>query len=248
MEREQCRRWLERDNGTVHAASLFPYDEDINSQCSLRIPPVITETMSNAALVADGPAVPEGREPAAVVGEPSDAELLELMPQQFRDDLATVSWLASYGTPVEPGIYRVILSTGALDFARAVLARWGQQPAPPVEGEVAELVRWLRSLEDASVWFESGSPEALKLTRAADLLAQRHPAPVPVNERPPGDQLCWWYEPDEYDDGSGYGGKWTLLRIRGGTATYTHWLPATALPLPAFWGGDCDKTSTSVNR
>lgn len=67
-----------------------------------------------AALAAP---VPEG---------PSDGELLELMPQQFQDDLATVSRLASYGTPVEPGIYRVSLNTGALDYARAALARWGQ--------------------------------------------------------------------------------------------------------------------------
>jgi len=63
---------------------------------------------------------------------PSDAELLELMPQQFRDDLATVSRLAAHGTSpdVTPGIFRVSLNTGALDYARAVLARWGRQPAP----------------------------------------------------------------------------------------------------------------------
>lgn len=54
--------------------------------------------------------------------------------------------------------------------------------------------------------------------------------PISVNERLPGDELCWWYEPDEDD---GYGGMWTLLRIRGGTSRYTHWLPAHALPLPS---------------
>lgn len=63
-------------------------------------------------------------------------------------------------------------------------------------------------------------------------LEQRHPVPVPVSERLPGDALCWWYEPDEDDDGSGYGGNWTLLRIRGAVSCYTHWLPAHALPLP----------------
>lgn len=56
------------------------------------------------------------------------------------------------------------------------------------------------------------------------------PRPIPVSERLPGDQLCWWYEPDEED---GYGGMWTLLRIRGGTACYSHWLPADALPQPS---------------
>ena len=72
----------------------------------------------------DGPAVPSGREPASVDEDPSDEELLELMPQQFRDDLATVSRLAAHGTSpdVTPGIFRVSLNTGALDYARAVLA------------------------------------------------------------------------------------------------------------------------------
>lgn len=59
---------------------------------------------------------------------PSDAELLELMPQQFQADLATVSRLAAHGTgrDVTPGLFRVSLNTGALDYARAVLARWGR--------------------------------------------------------------------------------------------------------------------------
>jgi hypothetical protein len=58
---------------------------------------------------------------------PTDEALLELMPQQFQDDLATVSRLAAHGTSpdVRPGIFRVTLNTGALDYARAVLARWG---------------------------------------------------------------------------------------------------------------------------
>ena len=55
------------------------------------------------------------------------------------------------------------------------------------------------------------------------------PQPVAVSERLPGDELCWWFEPDEDD---GYGGMWTLLRIRGGTTRYTHWLSANALPTP----------------
>jgi hypothetical protein len=37
-ERHQCRRWLERDSGWVHASSLFPYDEPIDGPCSLRVP------------------------------------------------------------------------------------------------------------------------------------------------------------------------------------------------------------------
>ena len=67
---------------------------------------------------------------------PTDEELLELMPQQFRDDLATVSRLAAHGISpdVTPGIFRVSLNTGALDYARAVLARWGT-PANTINQE-----------------------------------------------------------------------------------------------------------------
>jgi len=55
------------------------------------------------------------------------------------------------------------------------------------------------------------------------------PSPIPVDERLPEDQLCWWFESDE---DCGYGSNWTLLRIRGSATGYTHWLPAHALPLP----------------
>ena len=83
----------------------------------------------------DPPAAPDDKEPASVVGEPSDEELLGLMPEQFRTDLATVSLLAARdaGTGVTPGLFRVSLNTGALEYARAVWdrARQGHQPAPP---------------------------------------------------------------------------------------------------------------------
>ena len=64
--------------------------------------------------------------------------------------------------------------------------------------------------------------------RAVARYGHQPPQPIPVSERLPGDQLCWWFESDE--DG-GYGSTWTLLRIRG-SASYTHWLPHHALPLP----------------
>jgi hypothetical protein len=109
--------------------------------------------------LADKPAV-QSREPASVITEPSNHDLDNLADEILDGDRAS-----------------------RRDFARAVLARWGN-PAPQ---------------------------------------------PIPVSERLPGDQLCWWYEPDE---DCGYGGMWTLLRIRNSTSCYTHWLPAHALPLP----------------
>ena len=62
------------------------------------------------------------------------------------------------------------------------------------------------------------------------------PQPIWVIERLPGPEdcdtegRCWWWEPDETDEDSGW---WILLRIRGNTVMYTHWLPAHALPLPS---------------
>jgi hypothetical protein len=80
---------------------------------------------------------PDPRVPEPVT--PTDNELLELMPQQFRDDLATVSRLAAHNTTpdVTPGIFRVSLNTGALGFARAVWAA-AERAAPPVPLPVAQ--------------------------------------------------------------------------------------------------------------
>jgi hypothetical protein len=86
----------------------------------------------------------------------------------------------------------------------------------------------------ASPYMEGTDITAEVLAYARAVLAKwgtLTPQPVAVSERLPGDVLSWWYEPDE-DDDEGYGGKWTLLRIRGAAYTYTHWLPANALPAP----------------
>jgi hypothetical protein len=68
-----------------------------------------------------------------------------------------------------------------VDNARAALARFGHQPTPPAEGEVAELVVFLTpSREQAgAISFDA----FIKLRRAAELLQQQHPTPVPVSER-----------------------------------------------------------------
>jgi hypothetical protein len=55
--------------------------------------------------------------------KPTDEEIMELMPQQMRDDLAGF----------EPdnikaaGAMRIILNRHAVDHARAVLDKWGRQ-------------------------------------------------------------------------------------------------------------------------
>lgn len=59
---------------------------------------------------------------------PTDEELLKLMPETMRDEFSYAAKVCSDATggQVKPGIFRVSLNTGALDYARAVLARWGQ--------------------------------------------------------------------------------------------------------------------------
>ena len=143
------------------------------------------------------PAVPDGREPASVALQPSDGELWTMY-----DDMRG-----------EPGDWAWVR-----DLVRAVLDRWGRQPArlrncpthgqqppeawgcpecvrelreelaasrhptPAAEGEVAEVAAWLRLF--CSEEYESRylDPDVAWLTRAAELLEQRHPAP-PGEER-----------------------------------------------------------------
>ena len=81
------------------------------------------------AALADGPAVPQGREPAAVTGQPSDEEIMELMPQQMRDDLAAAARALAGFDPDNIRVasaFRIILNRHCVDHANAVLARWGK--------------------------------------------------------------------------------------------------------------------------
>jgi hypothetical protein len=86
----------------------------------------------------DGPAV-QSREPASVVEQPSEQELLELMPQQMRDDLAAAARALAGFDPDNTkaaSVFRIILNRHVADYARAVLARWGTaapQPIPVTE-------------------------------------------------------------------------------------------------------------------
>ena len=59
---------------------------------------------------------------------PTDEELLELMPETMRDEFSYAAKTCSdaMGGAVKPSIFRVVLNTVALEYARAVLARWGQ--------------------------------------------------------------------------------------------------------------------------
>lgn len=61
---------------------------------------------------------------------PTDEEIMELMPQQMRDDLAAAARALVGFNRVNvkaAGAMRIILNRHAVDHARAVLAKWGHQ-------------------------------------------------------------------------------------------------------------------------
>ena len=133
------------------------------------------------------------------------------------------------------------------DTIRAALKRLHElenkadlSPAPPTpkpaDGEVGELVAKLRRLAPHN---PLGTADPT-ITRAADLLEQRHPAPVPVAERLPGPEdcdaegFCWWFSPADPSAGTfGVAAYWVLRKHEPEDDFRTHWLLATALPLPS---------------
>ena len=59
---------------------------------------------------------------------PTDEEVMELMPQQMRDDLAAAARaMIGFDNPKAAAAIRIILNRHAVDHARAVLAKWGNQ-------------------------------------------------------------------------------------------------------------------------
>jgi hypothetical protein len=60
---------------------------------------------------------------------PTDEEIMELMPQQMRDDLAAAARAMSGFDPDNikaASVFRIILNRHSIDHSRAVLARWGK--------------------------------------------------------------------------------------------------------------------------
>ena len=59
---------------------------------------------------------------------PTDEEIMELMPQQMRDDLAAAARaMIGFDNPKAAAAIRIILNRHAVDHARAALAKWGNQ-------------------------------------------------------------------------------------------------------------------------
>lgn len=78
---------------------------------------------------ADADLINEARAYLAAPDGPSDAELLELMPETMRDEFAACAntYSTATGGVVKPGIFRTVLNTVALEYARAVVAAYGNR-------------------------------------------------------------------------------------------------------------------------
>jgi hypothetical protein len=157
---------------------------------------------------------------------PSDEELTQFLFESFKGPI-------EFLCDAEEEAHLMIRSH--VKFARAVLARWGRpvaeksSAAQPADGEVAELANSLRHSGDAlRVYGLHGGADDCH--RAADLLERLSPPqPIPVSERLPGPELCWWFTPESDKE---YG--WWVLEPDGmeREPQPTHWLPAHALPVP----------------
>ena len=118
------------------------------------------------------------------------------------------------------------------------VARWGNttpQPVPHADGEVTRLVGAIEA--EAREEKDSGHLHWLtaeELTRAATLLQQQAPQPVPVSERLPGPEDCdaegrCWFSPWHQQ---GYAPNWRLIEPYLRHFSDAWWLPAHALPTP----------------
>jgi hypothetical protein len=91
---------------------------------------------------------------------PTDEEIMELMPQQMRDDLSHVARVQlGFDNPKAAAACRIILNRHAVDHARAVLAKWGHLTPQPVWADI----HYAWELEDAEgEWQAGGSANSLE--------------------------------------------------------------------------------------
>ena len=97
---------------------------------NLQVPFSLKFAMSHAIRTAYAAGHAAGALLAQPVAEgPSDEEIMELMPQQMREDLAAAARALAEQAGTDSrramGIMRIILNRHAVDHARAAIAKWG---------------------------------------------------------------------------------------------------------------------------
>jgi hypothetical protein len=125
----------------------------------------------------------------------------------------------------------------AIGWAQHLLQQLSAPAQPPADGEVRELVEFLR--RHGTVQEAANTHWAKPLLRAAELLEQRHPTPIPVAERLPGPEDCiqrgndhWcWGQERSFLTGQA-AARWRMMRVSSLEDEAVGWLPANALPVP----------------
>ena len=207
----------------------------------------------------DGPAVPEGSEPASVATQPNEPEAEGPSDEALAN---FTDWFCRNYPGPDTLIHRPEWHAPKVFRAAAdAIARWGHPAAAPVPdfGEVAAALKVIDKMQqewvllgnddDGTASPSLSMPISLRrftvlrdaLFRAATLL-QQQAAPVPVSERLPGPEDC------DAEGRCWLGGRQmssetpTWLFGYPGWAerfpdVHHFWLPANALPLPAPEGG-----------
>ena len=121
---------------------------------------------------------------------PTDEEIMELMPQQMRDDLAAAARALSGFDPDNikaASAFRIILNRHCVDHARAVLARWGRpapQPVPvserlpePGDCDAKGMCWWYCA--PAERWLRCGIPKPDRSSHVHTHWLPAHALPLP---------------------------------------------------------------------
>jgi hypothetical protein len=204
------------------------------------------ESMSDAQIGAANQyraLLPESSRTTLAQPEPegvTDEELLELMPETMRDEFAAVSdvYSTATGGQVKPGLFRVVLNTVALEYARAVLAHCARPTIEPVPVSWAELtdqqVMEIAPVAIPSLTSEEADAYCAGFRRCAEAVTFTI-KPVPVAERLPepedcdAEGRCWWWIVDQ----PGELPHWIYCQLEVLSWTnFTAWLPHYALPVP----------------
>jgi hypothetical protein len=100
---------------------------------------------------------------------PTDKELLELMPETLRDEFSYAAKVCSDATggQVKPGIFRVALNTAALEYAQAVLDRYGNNHSCIVE--LRTRIETLEAALHKHIMQASSSTKTSKVLDVSDL-------------------------------------------------------------------------------
>ena len=227
--------------------SDFPPKTNKMAHRAMAADAVLARACAALTAEADGPAVPEGREPASVVSEPSDLVTLlavgadcsggaKLSPDQCHRAADLLEQRQAAPVPVAEDTYFEFVVSDA-DYC------------PQARGTAPTYAQAFSEGQHYLAQYQQDGPHTLELRRVEvlnpddlPLPTVEHPTPVPVTERLPGPEdcdaegRCWWFLPSRQFKFLDQCARWSLMMhspSQDDRCRRTHWLPFHALPLPA---------------